>query len=141
MSAGNKPPAFLDSNVWLYASLRDDPQKRQTAATLISRIAPVVSTQVINEVCSNLIRKAGYSNARSRRLVSAFYRRCPVIAFDRDLFLDAADLRDRHSLSYWDSLIVAAADRAGVPVLYSEDLQDGLVIRNRLRIENPFKVP
>ena len=141
MNAGSKLSAFVDSNVWLYVSLRNDPKKRRAAVDLIRRIAPVVSTQIINEVCSNLVRKAGYSNARCRRLVSAFYRRCPVIVFDRDLLLDAADLRDGYSLSYWDSLVVAATDRSGVAVLYSEDLHDGLVIRGRLRIENPFTVP
>ncbi|HEX6985214.1 MAG TPA: PIN domain-containing protein [Planctomycetaceae bacterium] len=139
MSVGSRPPAFIDSNVWLYAAVGDDPSKQRAAATLVRGVAPVVSVQVINEVCSNLLRKAGYPNFRIGRLVRSFYRRCTVVGLDRDLMLDAAALRDAYSLSYWDSLVVAAADRSGVPVLYSEDLQDGLVVRGRLRIENPFR--
>lgn len=138
MIGDNRPAAFIDSNVWLYASLNHDPMKQRTAVTLVRGVAPVVSVQVVNEVCVNLLRKAGCANARVRRLVQSFYRRCAVIGIDRDLPLDAAELRDLHSLSYWDSLIVAAADRSGATVLYSEDLQNGLVVRARLRIENPF---
>ena len=133
------PEAFADSNVWLYAFLAGDPQKQQAAAALLRGIAPVVSVQIVSEVCANLIRKGRFDGAQIRRVVGEFYARCRVLSLDRDLFLDAADLRDRYSLSYWDSLVIAAADRAGVPVLYSEDLHDGLVVRGRLRIENPFR--
>lgn len=139
MSVGNHPLVFVDSNIWLYSFLRTDPIKQRTAFKLIQNITPVISAQVANEVCANLVRRAGYSNARVRWFIRGLYARCRVIGLDRDLLLDATDLRDAYSLSYWDSLIVAAADRAAVPVLYSEDLQDGLVVRGRLRVENPFR--
>ena len=52
--------------------------------------------------------------------------------------LIASQLRQRYSLSFWDSTIVATALNAGVPVLYSEDMQHGLTIEGRLQIRNPF---
>ena len=138
MSVDNAPEAFVDTNVWLYAFLADDRVKQQTAAVLIRGVSPVVSAQVVNEVCVNLIRKGGFDGASVRQVIHEFYQRCRVVPLDKELLLDAAELRDAYSLSYWDSLIVAAADRAGVTALHSEDLQDGLVVRQRLTISNPF---
>jgi predicted nucleic acid-binding protein len=51
---------------------------------------------------------------------------------------DASHLREQYSFSYWDSLIVAAALQAKATTLYTEDMQAGLVIDQRLTIINPF---
>jgi predicted nucleic acid-binding protein len=55
------------------------------------------------------------------------------------LLLRASILRERFAFSFWDSTIVASALHAEASVLYSEDMQDGLVVENRVRIINPFK--
>jgi predicted nucleic acid-binding protein len=52
--------------------------------------------------------------------------------------LQASQLRDRHSFSYWDSLIVASALAEGATVVYSEDMHSGLTVENQLQIINPF---
>jgi len=49
------------------------------------------------------------------------------------------DLRLKYKFSYWDSLIIASALESGCGILYTEDMQDGQVIEDRLRIVNPFK--
>jgi predicted nucleic acid-binding protein len=51
----------------------------------------------------------------------------------------AVKLRDRYSLSFWDSLIVASAVLGDAKILYSEDMQDGLIVENTLQIVNPFR--
>ncbi len=86
--------------MWLYAFLADDLVKQRTAAALIRSVSPVVSVQVVNEVCVNLIRKGGFDSTSIRSVILEFYRRCRVIPHQRDLLLDAADLRDNYSLSY-----------------------------------------
>jgi predicted nucleic acid-binding protein len=53
--------------------------------------------------------------------------------------LKASALRAQHAFSFWDSTIVASALYADASVLYSEDMQDGLVVDNRVCIINPFK--
>ena len=53
------------------------------------------------------------------------------------LYQNAISLRSQHSLSFYDSLIVAAALEAGCTRLYSEDMQHGQQIQ-RLTILNPF---
>jgi len=53
--------------------------------------------------------------------------------------LKASALREQYAFSFWDSTIVSSALQAGASVLYSEDMQAGLVVENRVRIINPFE--
>ncbi|MGC4005918.1 MAG: PIN domain-containing protein [Pirellulales bacterium] len=99
---------------------------------------PIVSTQVINEVCKNLIRKGRYDESRILPIIADFYRRCEVVTLDRDILENASRIRERHSISFYDGLIVAAALRSGVSTLWSEDMQHGLLVDDRLTIENPL---
>ncbi len=64
-----------------------------------------------------------------------------MVAIGKETQLGASWLRGKYSLSYWDSLICAAALEAGCAKLLSEDMQDGLVIDGRLEIVNPFAAP
>src|SRR5688572_28296805 len=131
--------SFVDTNVWLYAFVTgQDGAKMVTATGLVKREQIVVSVQVINEVCINLIKKAGYAEADVRALIDSFFAKYAVMPLDRQSLVLASELRERHSLSYWDSTIVASALNAGAAVLYSEDMQHGLVINGSLRIVNPF---
>lgn len=134
-------PCFVDTNVWLYA-LVDSADSNKTLVArdlLLNQLRPIItSTQVINEVCVNLIRKAGMSEEVVRELTTAFFRRYEVLLTTETLLLEASRLRERHSFSYWDSLIVAAALQAKATTLFSEDMQDGLLVDGTLRISNPF---
>lgn len=58
---------------------------------------------------------------------------------DKTTLTKASELREKYSLSYWDSLIVASALTADCEILYSEDMQDGLRVEQRLDIVNPVK--
>jgi predicted nucleic acid-binding protein len=49
-------------------------------------------------------------------------------------------LAERYGISIYDAMIVAAALRADCDTLWSEDMHNGLIIENRLRILNPFRV-
>ena len=55
-----------------------------------------------------------------------------------ELLIQASRLRERHSFSYWDSLIVSAALTAKADVLYTEDMQHGMLIDGVLKITNPL---
>jgi predicted nucleic acid-binding protein len=131
-------PCLIDSNIWLYAFIEGgDADKSARARSLVEASDATLSTQVINEVCVNLIRKAGFVEADVRGMVTSFYRRYTVVPLDQMTLLKASQVREHHAFSYWDSLIVASAILAGVEVLYSEDMQDGFEIEG-VRIINPF---
>ena len=134
---------FIDSNVWLYAlteSAKPDPRAGTARALIAAQVRPVISTQVIREVSVNLLRKAGAAEPAIRELVRSWYADCLVTDMGEAQFLHASRLRERLSISYWDSLIVAAALDVGCSVLYSEDLQHRQVIEERMTVINPFRV-
>ena len=139
----NQPRFFIDSNLWLYSLVpdptqADDQRKREQAIALINPITPIVSTQVINEVCSVLQRKAKFQESQIRQLVQVFSDRCVIVELTSDTLINASDLRLRYGFSFWDGLIVASAIGADATILYSEDMQDGLLVEQQLRIINPL---
>lgn len=130
---------LVDSNIWLYAFIKtQDARKSNIATALIQKQSIAVSTQIINEVCSNLIRKARFSEEKTRELVESFYSNCEVVGIDKEILLRASEVRAYHNFSFWDSLIVACAVHIGAERLYSEDMQDGFVLE-KTRIVNPFR--
>lgn len=132
-------PAFIDSNIWLYAFIDNGDLKHQLAAQVIQgNTHPVISSQVVSEVCVNMLRKAGQTESFVRDLLHDFYSRYEVVAVGREVQLEASCLRERYSLSYWDSMICSAAIKAECKILISEDMQHGLKISERLEIVNPF---
>ena len=132
---------FVDTNIWLYAfiSSQDSEKSKKAQEFILTHQGNlVVSTQVINEVCVNLIRKANMSEESVREVIKSFYRRYDVLVLEKSMLIKASELRQRYAISYWDSLIVAFALAANATVLYSEDMQDGLVVDGRLTIKSPF---
>ena len=64
---------FVDTNVWLYAFIQtQDADKTVTAKTTVQSNGIVISSQVINEVCVNLIKKADLDEASVRNLIQSF---------------------------------------------------------------------
>jgi predicted nucleic acid-binding protein len=132
---------FLDSNIWLYIFLPgQDVDKANIAERLLtqfkSRIA--VSTQVINETVRNIQYNNVMSEPRIRDLIDSFYQDYQVVPISRDMQIRASSLRENYSVSYWDSLIVAASLEADAETLFSEDIHNGLVVEKQLTILNPF---
>jgi predicted nucleic acid-binding protein len=144
MNVGESQPGFIDSNIWLYRFIinprdADAIPKQQIATTITNYQNSLISTQVVNEVCSNLIRKAGFNNAQIQILLEELAQGCEILPVSLETLQSAVKLRDRYLLSFWDSLIVASAVLADAKILYSEDMQDGLIVENTLQIVNPFR--
>jgi predicted nucleic acid-binding protein len=97
-----------------------------------------VRTQVVNEVCINLLKKAQCSEQHVQQLIEAFYAKYRVVELRSALLLKASASREQYAFSFWDSLIVSSALHIEAAVLYSEDIQDGLMVENRMCIMNPF---
>lgn len=118
---------------------KQDDQKREKANALIDSPTVAISVQVINEVCSNLIKKSNFKENQIQQLIQSFYDGCRVVELNQESLMRATYLRTQHYLSFWDGLIVAAALYSNAATLYSEDMQDGLKISNQMEIVNPFK--
>ena len=134
---------FVDTNIWLYSLTRDpsvagDTRHDVAFAFLGALERPVINSQVMREACSNLLKKSKFLEERIQRLICAWYQDCEIHPSNADQHLLASELRERYAFSYWDSLIVAAALDVGCTLLYSEDMQHGHKIDDRLTIINPF---
>lgn len=138
---------FVDSNIWLYRLLSDptlDPLENQSKRLIAIDLTQsnhsdlVVSTQVIAETCAVLKRKTRISDQDIFILVEEFSNQCEIVDLTIADMKEACKLRERYSFSYWDSLIVATAIKSSSKILYSEDMQHGLVINGMLEIVNPF---
>lgn len=132
---------FVDSNIWLYIFLPGhDDEKAGAARALVRkrRTDIVVSTQVVNEVVNTILRNGAMNEVEIRELIGSFYTSYDVRSITESIQLHASQLRERYSLSHWDSLIVSVALGSQATVLYSEDMQDGLVVDDQLTIVNVF---
>jgi predicted nucleic acid-binding protein len=136
---------MVDSNLWLYALLptpstdqTGEAQKKTQAITLLGVMTPIISTQVINEVCSVMRRKAKFNEHQTQELLQTFRGSCEIVELSYSTLLRASHLRSRYNFSFWDGLIVASALEANASILYSEDMQTGLVVEGQLTIVNPF---
>jgi predicted nucleic acid-binding protein len=132
-----EPKAFIDSNVLIYL-LSADAGKADQAEAIMQKGA-LISVQVLNEVANVARRKLAMSWAEINEVLSLIRILCPAEPLTVETHDQGMSIAERYMLSIYDAMIVAAALIGGCAILYSEDMQDGLRIDNRLRICNPFK--
>ena len=118
---------FVDTNILVYAHERSAGVKQQRAKQLLVQLwnsrNGVLSTQVLQELCINLRRKAGNPLSIDEvRLLIRNYSTWEVITNTPASVLKALEIEARFKISFWDALIVQAAEEAGASILYSEDL-------------------
>ena len=133
---------FVDTNVLVYAYDRGAGEKHERARVLVESLwesgTGAISVQVLQELYVNIRRKASrpVSTETARALVEDYLAWNPVVN-DGALLMAALGIEKRHRISFWDAMIVAAADRAGAETLSSEDFNDGQKF-GRVQVVNPF---
>jgi predicted nucleic acid-binding protein len=134
---------FVDTNVFAYSYADGLPDKQQRADVLIDRAilegTGVISFQVIQEFFSVAFRRfrSPISATEAEQFLANTFSQFRVVHSSHSLYQRALELYRLHSLSWYDSLIVAAALEADCGTLYSEDLQHGQKFGS-LEIQNPF---
>jgi len=131
---------FLDSNILVYAQDRSLPEKRGESRNLIKRLADsgdgVISTQVIQEFFVAATRKLDVPPLVAKGVIKTFSV-FEIVQISVGLIHEAIDCSILNQLSFWDSLVMAAAASAGCSVVLSEDLNSGQSILG-VKIQNPF---
>jgi predicted nucleic acid-binding protein len=97
----------------------------------------VISTQVLQETWVVSVRKLGLDPLDAKEIIHGF-RRFETVMVDPDMIEEAVDIHSVNGVSFWDALILAAAERASCATLLTEDMADGQVVRG-VRITNPFR--
>lgn len=134
--------SFVDTNILVYAHDRAAGRKHDRARELIADLwhekRGVISTQVLQEFYVNVRRKATRPlGATEAARVLQDYLSWEVVVNDGPAVLEAIAVEERYKISFWDALIVQAANSAGAALLYSEDLNDGQRYSS-VTVENPF---
>jgi predicted nucleic acid-binding protein len=136
--------SFFDTNLWVYLKaenhLPEDLRKRQVVSSLVLTLPEIaLSVQVLNELSNVLMKKFGFSENDTEKYVDEICLMFEVANLTPSLTKDALKLKITYGFSWFDSLIVAAALSLNCSLLFSEDMQDGLVIKKTLKVVNPFK--
>ncbi len=132
---------FIDTNILVYSLDRFDPIKQKKCRSLLKTLTDdfqgVISTQVMQEFYVTTVKKLGADPLLIKDILHA-YERFETVIITTETIRDAIDCSIINRLSFWDALIVVAAESARCEKLWSEDLNDGQVIRG-VQIENPLK--
>lgn len=127
---------FLDTNVLVYA-FSDDARSVRAEALLAEGCASGV--QALNEFANVARRKLAMEWREVQEALDAIRALLSAVApLDLETHRTGIGIAERHRLSVYDAMMIAAALKLGCTTFWSEDLQDGLVVEERLTIRNPF---
>ena len=134
---------FVDTNILVYAHDRRAGTKHALAKALVEELwrtgAGVISTQVLQELCVSLRRKAAHPlSLEATREIAADYLAWEVVTNTERSVLEALEIERRHGISFWDALVVHAAESAGASILYTEDLSHNQLYGGTKAV-NPFR--
>jgi len=129
---------FIDTNILLYL-LSENNDKADRAEEIV-RAGGRISVQVLNEFANVARRKIAMSWGETNEALKLLRSVCPTDPLTLETHERGLSVAERYRLSIYDSMIIATALLGNCEILYSEDMQDGLLIDNQLRILNPFKI-
>jgi predicted nucleic acid-binding protein len=137
-----KDKPFVDTNILVYAHDLVAGIKNERARALVGKLwsigGGVLSTQVLQELCINLRRKAlrPLTVEETRSLIED-YSDWEIVVNTQNSVIEALTIEARYQISFWDALIIHAAEKSGAGILYSEDLSDGQIYGS-VRVVNPL---
>jgi predicted nucleic acid-binding protein len=134
------PKIFIDTNILVYSldqfELTKQRKCRELLASLTGDLQGVISTQVMQEFFVASTTKLGADVLIVKDILHSL-ERFETVIITPEIIKEAIDCSIINKLSFWDALIVAAAESSKCAKLWSEDLNAGQVIRG-VRIENPL---
>jgi len=133
---------FVDTNILMYAHDASAGTKHDRAKAVIEELwrarSGVVSTQILQELCVSLRHQAARPvDLKTAREIVTDYLSWEVHVNTGESILEALELEERYRISFWDALVIQAAEASGAAVLYSEDLSDGQMY-GTVRVVNPL---
>ena len=133
----------VDTNILIYAHDRSAGRKHERARRVIEELwasgQGVLSTQVLQELCVNLRRRLAKPLPADevRRLIED-YLSWEVVVNTPQSILAALEFETRYKISYWDALVLQAAESCGAAIVYSEDLSHDQSYAG-VKVVNPFR--
>jgi predicted nucleic acid-binding protein len=134
----------VDTNILVYAYDDSAGPKHAIALSLLNEVlqsgAAIISTQVLQELVICLRRKVTHplENKEIRKIVSELLEECEVFVNNTESVLRSLEIEERYKTSFWDALILHAAQESAAQTLCTEDLNHGQMY-GTVRVLNPFK--
>jgi predicted nucleic acid-binding protein len=132
---------FVDTNILFYAQDKSAGLKHERAAKIVADLwqsaTGVLSTQVLQEFCVVVRRVDRHRAIEDLRQWVERYSEWETIVNTSESIRDALNLESRYQVSFWDALIIRAAQVGRADILYTEDLNDGQVFGS-VRVVNPL---
>jgi predicted nucleic acid-binding protein len=128
---------FFDTNVVIHLVSAD--AKKADRAEALVRQGGAISVQVLNEAANVARRKLAMDWRETREFIAALRGLLAVAPLTAETHALGLDFAERYTLSIYDAMIAAAATLAGCARLWSQDMQDGMKIGEKLRVADPFK--
>ena len=139
-----KDKTFIDTNIFVYAFIEpeDEKDKRKhfQAIKLLNSTQELnifISVQVLNEFYNSLL-KYQISDKKIQEKLQQIIDVVFVTPLTLETIKRCWEIKMKYRFSYYDSLIIASALESNCSILYTEDMQNGQIIENRLKIVNPF---
>jgi len=136
------PKIFLDTNLLVCTLDKNDAEKQKKARAVVKNVVereiPVISTQVLQEFYSAATTKLKVDKILAKNILHGLGN-METVPIDLSLIEQGVDISILTQISFWDGLILAAAEQANCDMVFSEDLNAGQTIRG-VRIVNPFKI-
>ena len=133
-----KPNCFLDTNILIYAYSNTEIIKQEKTLMLLEQEPICLSTLVINEFLWVMNRKFHVHWDFLKHIIENLFFVYNVAVVSELTIKKAIDIASHYRFPYWDSLMLSSALELNCEILYTEDLQHGQLIEERLRIVNPF---
>jgi predicted nucleic acid-binding protein len=131
---------FIDTNIFIYTLDQKDEKKRDLARKIVKKVVeshqPVISTQVVKEFYVVASNKLKADPIVVKNIIHNFHN-MEIVNNDLELIEQAIDISILSQLSFWDSLVIAAAEKANCEYVLSEDLNSGQSYRG-VKVLNPF---
>ncbi|GHU55087.1 ribonuclease VapC [Clostridia bacterium] len=131
--------AFADTNILVYYASLENLEKLHISREYISNYYTIISTQTLNEFCNVLLRKKKLPLADVKKSLEIFVNMCEVVKLELNDISYALNLSERYNYSYYDCLMLASAINSDCKFIFTEDMQDGQIIDNKLTIKNIYR--
>jgi predicted nucleic acid-binding protein len=130
---------FLDTNILVYLYSKDESNKRDIAYKIVNYNNCIISTQIFNEASNVWCKKYKLDKAQIMKYLDEIELVCDeILLIQRKTINQALGIKYRYNSSYYDSLMLASALEANCGIIFTEDLQNGQLIEDTLKITNPF---
>ena len=130
------PVDFFDTSVLAYIASGDAKKADRAEAAVAGGGA--ISVQILNELANVARRKMRMSWVETHTLLNTLRSLLTVHSLDLNVHETGLALAERYDFSTYDAMVAASALHAGCPILWSEDMQHGMKLKEGLRILNPF---